>query len=353
MKKISAIQLCSLLVSSRIFSEAMSFPYEPSPYGMQRFSVIFTAKLILLLLFVPLILFSRKYDGQSVFSVILAKSRICGFIYGGALSFLLTVSAAYTLSRLQFYTTSTIFNSAPSLVFILITLLVCAYGVYKGIEAVGRASLVISVVLIGFIVVVTVAVSGSFETDFLYPKLIERPDDFLSEVITELSKNTEIYIFLIAMGFTNQKPHRAVYFGAGALLLIIELLAIIQTLVFGPYTEELNFPFFILSALSDVVVFQRLDGIDVILWTLISIIRICACVICVKEISLRLVGKKAATVSAGAALVLIGSAAYLTSLNLSLMLLNANVFINTAVIAVTGSLIPLLLLFMRKETKNA
>ena len=75
--------------------------------------------------------------------------------------------------------------------------------------------------------------------------------------------------------------------------------------------------------------------------------------ICVKEISLRLVGKKAATVSAGAALVLIGSAAYLTSLNLSLMLLNANVFINTAVIAITGSLIPLLLLFMRKETKNA
>lgn len=352
MKKISVLQLCSVLVSSRIFSEAMSFPYEPSPYGMQRFSVIFTAKAILLLLFVPLILFSQKYDGQSVFSVILRKNRACGFIYGGVLAFLLTVSAAYTLSRLQFYTTSTIFNSAPSLIFIVIALLICAYGVYKGIEAVSRASLAIGAVLIVFIATVLLAVSGDFEFSFLYPVPIERPDDFISEVVTELSKNTEIYIFLIAMGFSDKKPHRAIYLGIGILFVIIELLAISQTLVFGPYCEDLNFPFFIMSALSDIVVFQRLDGIDVVLWTLISVIRICVCVICVREIFTRLVGKRTGIVSAGACLLLTGVAAFITSGNLSFLSLNSNSFINTAVIVATGSLVPLILLFLKKERKN-
>ena len=352
MKKISTLQLCSILISSRIFSEATAFPYEPSPYGMQRFTVILTAKLILFALFLPLIFFSRKHNGQSVFSVILAKSRIFGGIYGGVLAFLLAVNSIYTLSRLQFYTTSTIFNAAPSLVFILITLLVCAYGVFKGIEAIGRTSLVISVALIAFIAVVVFAVSENYRVEFLYPKLMERPHDFISEVMTELSKNTEIYIFLIAMGFSDKKPHRAIYFGVPFLFLITELLAISQTLIFGPYTEDLRFPFFIMSALSDVVLFQRLDGIDVVLWTLISVIRICACVICIREIFSRLVSERAGKISAAVVLLLTGAGAFLSGENLSLVSLGSDPVISSIVIFVVGAVVPLLLLFLRKEKKN-
>ena len=60
MGKISYVQLAVMLILCRVFASAMSFPTEAPQFGMQRFTVIVCAKILLCILFLPLFFIARK-----------------------------------------------------------------------------------------------------------------------------------------------------------------------------------------------------------------------------------------------------------------------------------------------------
>lgn len=274
MNKIGWGQLGIVLALSRIFAEAANFPKDDIIYGMQRFTVIFLSLLLLGAVLTPVYVLLRKLPGENVFSAAAKKSplasRILAVIYLAALlSMMITATV-----QLEFYASSTIFDSAPAWVVILFTLVVCLYGTVKGLPAVARTGVVIAGGFALLLILVVFGIAQNIHLHYLSPALAERPNRLIPEVLSEFSKNAEAAVFIALCGSVREKAHRSlvVYFALSFAALFF--MTFLYNTVLGEYLDLTSFPFYRLASLSDVSLFQRLDGIDAAVWTTTAIIKL-------------------------------------------------------------------------------
>lgn len=308
-KKISYIQLAVLFVASRLFSEAMSFPLANTEYGMQRFTVILTAYVILFIQYIPLLYISKKYPGESAIGIITDRNKVLGWIYAIILMISVLISSISAMCRMKFYASSTIFGQAPDFLLIILPLLACAFAVWKGIQATARSGVIFAAVFVAFLILISVSTWNMFDFKWLYLNFIDNKDTFWPEVLEQIGNNSEIIFFAVLTEHVAEKSQRIVYWYIPAVMLILELMHLVEMLVLGPFLGSANFPFFTVSALSNIVLFQRLDGIDVAVWTLMCIVKITLAMLCIRTAFNRLAGKTAGIISALAGLVIIAAAA--------------------------------------------
>lgn len=132
MDKIGWGQLGIVLALSRIFAEAANFPRDDINYGMQRFTVILLSFLLLAAVLAPVYVLLKKMPGENVFSAAAKKSPLTAKILAVVYLALLLLMMVTTTVQFEFYTSSTIFDTAPSWVVILFALIACVYGTFKG-----------------------------------------------------------------------------------------------------------------------------------------------------------------------------------------------------------------------------
>lgn len=304
-KKISYIQLAVLLTASRLFSEAVNFPLSNSEYGMQRFAVIFTACAVFFVQYIPLIYLTKKYPGESAASIIIDRCRPLGWIYGILISAAVLISALSSVCRHRFYASSTIFGEAPPTVLILFLLLACGFGLWKGIQGTARSGVIFAGIFVAFLILMAVSVWELCEPKWLYLALIEDSEKFIKEVLEQIGSNSEIMFFAVLAEHVEEKAHRTIIWYVPVLTVILLLMFMLEMLVLGPFLGSASFPFFTVSSLSNIVLFQRLDGIDVAVWTLMCIIKITLVLLCIRTVFDRLAGKKAGIIISFSALAVI------------------------------------------------
>ena len=333
-KKISYIQLAVLFAASRLFSEAMNFPLTTVQYGMQRFTVILTAYAILFVQYIPLICLSAKYPGKSAVGIIIDKNKVLGWVYAILLTVSVLIASISSMCRMKFYASSTIFGQAPEYLLIILPLIACAFAVWKGIQATARSGVIFAAVFVGFLILVAISTWDMFNTKWLYPNLIDRKDTFWGEVAEQIGSNSEIIYFSVLAEHISEKSQRTVYWYVPAVMLILELMYLLEILLLGPFVGSANFPFFTVSALSNIVLFQRLDGIDVAVWTLMCI------------------GKKAGIIAALACIV-ITAAASVAFGGSSDFVIAVTAILTCGIPMITcGALFPLIALIMAKIGSN-
>lgn len=305
-KKISHIQLVVLFVASRLFSESMNFPLDNTKYGMQRFAVILTAYVILFIQYIPLIYVSKKYN-ESALGLMTESCRPLGWVYGAVLTAAVLTSAVCSICRMKFYASSTIFGQAPDYLLVILPLIAVAFAVWKGMQATARSGVVFAAVFVGFLILISVSVWELFNAEWLYPAIIDDPDSFLPQVAEQIGSNSEIMYFAVLAEHVSEKAEKTIYRYVPAVVILLELMYLLEILVLGPFLSSTSFPFFTVSALSNIVLFQRLDGIDVAVWTLMCIVKVTLGMLCIRTIYNRLAGYKAGIIASMAGIVTVAA----------------------------------------------
>lgn len=309
MEKTGWGQLGIVLALSRIFSEAANFPSHDIHYGMQRFTVIIASYLLLSVTLLPV--FTAVKQGRSdIYSGTAGKSA------AAVLIIYLTAASVITTTRLQFYASSTIFDVAPPWLLILFVSIVCLYGLFKGISAVTRTGVIVAAIFLLLLIIVIIGVSKNITLHYLYPAITDNTASFFREVMSEFSKNAEIAIFAALFPTIRKGAVKSLYLclplSAGVML----LMTFLYNTVLGEYLNTVNFPFYMLSSLSDISVLQRLDGIDVTVWIMSAVIKISLIIIAVYNLSLNIFRKKkAAYITTAASLAVSSLSSYFFSTN--------------------------------------
>lgn len=350
MNKIGWGQLGIVLALSRIFAEAANFPSDDINYGMQRFTVIVLSYILLGLALIPVYLLTKQECG--------ALSGSVGGRIGSAIMIIYLVMAAIsTTTRLQFYTSSTIFDVAPPWLLILFVSLVCLYGLFKGLPAVARTGVIISAVFLLLLTAVIIGVSDHIQLNRLYPALADRPSTLLADVITEFSKNGELVIFAILCSDVRKDAFKSLYVCLPAALGAQLLMTFLYNTVLGEYLDIASFPFYMLSALSDITLLQRLDGIDVVVWVMSAVIKISLITLSVYSVCIKsFCKKKAARITAALALAVSAAASFYFSVNTNDFLNFAAILESAVPLLIAGFAVPLCMaitVFVRKRKEKA
>lgn len=351
-KKISYIQLAVLLSTSRLFSEAVNFPMSSSEFGMQRFAVIITTSVLLFVQYIPLIYLTKKYPGESAASIIINRCRPLGWVYGILISVSVLISALSAVCRHRFYASSTIFGEAPPAILILFLLFACGFGMWKGIQGTARSGVIFAGIFVGFLILMAVSVWGLCEPKWLYPAFIEDGREFVRKVLEQLGSNSEIMFFAVLTEHLEEKAHRSVYWYLPAVTVVLLLMFLLEMLVLGPFLDSATFPFFTVSSLSNIVLFQRLDGIDVAVWTLMCIIKIILALLSIRTVFDRLAGKKAGLIVSFSGLALIAVLSITYGGNTDFVQFITEILTCGIPMIVSGILFPIIAAILAKKTEK-
>lgn len=328
MEKIGWGQLGIVLTLSRIFSEAANFPSHDIHYGMQRFTVIIASYLLLAVALMPVFV-AVKQGRYNIFDGAIGKSAAIVLIL------YLTAASVITITRLQFYASSTIFDIAPPWLLILFVSLVCLYGLFKGLSAVVRTGVIVAALFLVLLIVIIIGVSKNINLHYLYPAITDNTTVFFREVMSEFSKNAEIAIFTALFMNVRKDAVKSLYLSLPLSAGVMIIMTFLYNTVLGEYLNVANFPFYMLSALSDVSVLQRLDGIDVTVWIMSAVIKVSLITTGVFSLMLNAFRKKrAAYITAASSLAVSALSSFFFSTN-------TNDFLNFAGIMETG--LPLVL----------
>lgn len=299
MNKIGWVQFSFVLVISRIFSEATTIPSSNIVYGMQRYSVILLSFILAFLVYIPLFLIAKNNEGKCFLELTAEKSKATAIAFGIVLVIFLAYLMTETTVRLDYYATSTIFDAAPAIILLLFVAAACIYGTVKGIEAVTRTGIIISAGFFLLLLLVAVASVPLIETDHLYPAFFDRPNEFLSEVIAEFSRNSEAVIFAVLCRRVRKDSEKTVILSLSLSCGILLLMTFFYNTVLGEYLNEVNFPFYTLSSVADISVLQRLNGLDVVVWFMAAIMKLSLFAIAIREIFMIVFGNMTFSLWAG------------------------------------------------------
>ena len=351
-KTISYRQLAVLLVLSRLFSDGADLRAAQTGYSMQRFTVIVVSSLIIFLLYLPLIIFASKHPSESVISVIAGKSRVLGWGCGLFVTLALLLNAVSAVCSTELYSSSTVFAKAPMILLVLLPLAVCGIGAWKGIQGTARSGVLFGAVFLVFLVFIVISVWERFEWEWLYPAFLEEPELFAGQVVRQLGRNTELLAFGVLMEYADKKAAYTVFWYIPSIMLLQILKLLLQVIVLGPFLNSTSFPFFTISALSDIVLFQRLDGINVGVWLLLCIVKVTIALLCTRAVFTRLVGEKTGKWSVWVGTVAVALAALLLGGGSGSALSLDSISASWIILLAGGVLIPVIALIAAKTGKK-
>lgn len=354
MDKIGWGQLGIVLALSRIFSEAANFPQDDITYGMQRFTVIILSFVLLAATLVPIMLLLRKYPGENLFAVCAKSSPAVSRILAVIFIFMIFTMMVSVTVQLEFYTSSTIFDAAPASLIIFFVIIAGLYALLKGLPAVARTGVITAGGFTLLLILVVCGIGGSICLHYLYPVIIDSPKTLIPDVLGEFSKNLEAATFAVLCSEVRQKAGKSLLLYVCLTLPTLLLMTFLYNSVLGEYLNVTSFPFYMLASLSDVNLFQRLDGIDVIVWVMAAIIRLSLMTIAVQNACRNAFGNiTAAKITAASVLVLSGFASFAFSRN-------TTDFVNFSALTGTGAallipvtIVPLIcLIFASRKNKK-
>ena len=101
MSRISNRQLVITFLACRLSAEMMTPSAETVLYGPDRFTAILLAKIIAALLYIPLILVTLRFKGDSTITSAFRRNKVFGAAVGVILAVTLTAAAVQTVISVE------------------------------------------------------------------------------------------------------------------------------------------------------------------------------------------------------------------------------------------------------------
>lgn len=284
MSRISNRQLVIAFLACRLSAEMMTTPAEMISYGTDRFVAILLAKIIVALLYLPLVFVTLKYKGDSVITCAVRRNKAFGVAVGVILAVILTAVGIQTVISIQHYIADTLLNNILTITGVAVLVAAATYGALKGLSAVTRSAVFAAVIFGLLIFLIGITMWDKVNPEYMYPAFIEDSRYLLKCTLSEISMNSELLIFAVITDEIRSKPHKTVLYYLPVLLVVLEILNLLYNLILGPYMSKVEYPLYIIASLSDIVIFPRLDGIDAIVWLMCGIIKTALLIYCVGRI---------------------------------------------------------------------
>ncbi|MBR3768379.1 MAG: GerAB/ArcD/ProY family transporter [Clostridia bacterium] len=273
--KISAFQMFSVLLLSRIIA-LFTFMLPSASYLPSGDRIITTIPVIFIeLIFTAIVIFCLKYCGsKSIISAASDISDIFGKLVSVAYALCFIWFAGIAVSRFELFISTVMFPNSELYLMTIILLSASFYASLKGIEAIGRASSILSVLLGASILFILITVSDEFEFTNLKPLLTQGITPILRFAFYISTRAVELITILITAPLVKGNIKRmttswVIFFG-----ILTTLILIILAGVTGEYGDDQIFPLYTLTVIAKFGIFERLDDIMSGLWVLCGFIQV-------------------------------------------------------------------------------
>lgn len=354
MRKISTMQLVMLLIFAKGYLTMVYAPFIPEVNSVIMMLVLLVSTAVQCVLVLPMLVVYRKHPNINSCDVIFRKSKILGLTVSLIYAVYFTLEAIHALGSYAYYIKNNFLLYFNQIVVIVALILVAVYAANMGLEVIARVAAIVAFIFVINLVLVISSVPGGYD---LYKLQIAVPyfknpaKDFTKAVIDEIGRSADLVALVFFLPHVNKKPAKGVYTFLGLKLLVSEVILFVVTTVLGHYADYSDIPFDEVAAYSKTKIIERFDSIVLMTWTLATFIKVALLLYimsqCIKKFSLKLKDRHstliAAIIAGGATMFFVYTNNWDTPILRNL---------SGYVILALGTLIPLLVCFIRRKPKE-
>jgi spore germination protein KB len=238
--------------------------------SVQSTAVVITAA-IQLILCIPLLIFFRRFPGQSVTSLSFRRNSFVGFVFIVAFLVFFLYETLDSLLSFQIFLGDRFFKTANPYLWLGVFLIICVYCAVVGIEGIARSALAVFVILIAMII--TMAITSIRDFDWVNIYFDTQAKALPGAIIDELAKNGEIVALAFLCKYIPKYMNRTI-FGLlfGKVVITLAVLLLIQG-VLGDFAMMTDYPFLAVGAYSGINFLQRADAAYLVVWTMTAVLK--------------------------------------------------------------------------------
>lgn len=273
--KISSFQMFSILFLSRIIS-LFTFMLPSAAYipSGDRMLTSLTVFLFEILYCIVLIFTLKRTDNRGIITVVKEKyaviSRILAVIY--TLSFIWF--AGIGTARFELFISTVMFPNSELYFMIILLLAASVYASLKGLEAIGRASVILFFLLGISVIFILLTVTGEFRGENLSPLFTEGFSPLLSFSFYASVRASELLTLHVTSPDINGNIGKTAIKFSAVFSLVATVILIVLAGVTGEFGNDQIFPLYTLTVIAKFGIFERLDDILTGVWVLCSFIQV-------------------------------------------------------------------------------
>lgn len=272
---ISTFQLYAILLLSRM-TALFTFMLPTTGFLLSGDRIITTVPLLITELFYGLsaVYMINRADNKSIIASAAGVSPFFGRITCVIYIICFIWFAGISVSRFELFISTVMFPNSELYLMTLILLAASFYGALKGIEALGRASVILASLLGVSILFIILTVTGSFEYTNLTPVLTTGISPILSFAFYVSARTVEFITLFVIAPRVKGSIRKVTLVWTVTVSIITAVILTVLAGVTGKYGDDQIFPLYTLTVIAKFGIFERLDDILTGLWVLSTFIQL-------------------------------------------------------------------------------
>lgn len=182
-------------------------------------------------------------------------------------------TASVNVARFELFVSTVMFSEANMDILTVILLVLAVFTAVKGIEAMGRGSVIILFLLTASVIFIVISVIENFEFMNLEPPAYYGLTPMLDDAFAGATRTMEIATLLVASGFTDGKIKKGAVMWIATFSLCAFFIFTVIYGVTGEYGEQQMFQLYTLTVLARFGIFERMDDAIIGIWVLCALIK--------------------------------------------------------------------------------
>ena len=273
--KISSFQFYTLLFLTNLLTTVTYIPsYAKGNSATDTILLSLISPIIILIFALPLLKILKKNPQMNILEIAEKKSikfrKVLTIIYSIVIFYFTLTNTL----RLDLFTGTVVFPKTNVNFFLVFVIVICCYGAYFGLEAIGRSG-VLSLFSV-FVALIFIFATLIKRVDFLYfpPLFYNGAKPFLMSTVVYFGRISELILVGLLWDKVGGKKQKGFMFWAIIQGVVAVAFQFLTTGVMGNFADSQLFPIHTLSALAEYAMFKRLDALITGIWLLCAFLKL-------------------------------------------------------------------------------
>lgn len=350
--KISAFQFFTMLFLTRTLTtvtylSSYTENIRLSDMLIQPFFRIIMGTVIML----PLYFLYKNNKDKNLLDIVNGKSKVMARIVSTIYVVFFFCFTVVTIARLDLFTGTVVFPETDLKYILIFAIVLCCYGAYLGFEALGRSSVISSVFVISALFFIMLTLTKKVDFLNLTPIFYNGVMPVVKIAVDSVGQTVEYAIIALMLPRVTGNVKKGFFIWLISQTLLMAVMFFFACTVMGNFASTQLFPFHTLASLAEFAMFSRLDAVFTSVWIMCAFIKAGLLIYLQSDILTTYFGKYKRTTYIFAIGILTVIANLFISGQIKRFTFVDNSIIKVVLTSITVVLIPLLVLFFRKEKK--
>ena len=273
-EKISAFQFFTMLFISRTLTTVTYLSSYTKDVRLSDMLVqpIFRISIGILIM-VPFYFIYKKQSNIDILSEIKARSKLCSKVTVFCYVVTFFYFTVVTIARLDVFAGTVVFPETDVDFMIVFAILLCAYGAYLGLEALGRSAVLSAILVIPALIFIMATLIKKIDLLNLTPVFYNGVTPVIKTAIDSVGQTVEYAIIVLCLPKVTGNIKKGFWVWLILQTALMATMFFFATAVMGNFTSTQLFPFHTLASLAEFSMFDRLDAIFTSVWILCAFIK--------------------------------------------------------------------------------